>query len=145
MAANAFALHEPLGERESARWGVSAAVIVALHIGAALLAMHWIRSQPEQGVSLPAIMIDMAPVTSAPQSTPVDTAPGPVMEEADASPPEPMQRQTVVVPGAYLGPDTDVMIRHGFVRKVFGILLTQLLVTFGMIFYRKQNLDGKTL
>ena len=58
---------------------------------------------------------------------------------------QPMQRQTVVVPGAYLGPDTDVMIRHGFVRKVFGILLTQLLVTFGMIFYRKQNLDGKTL
>lgn len=58
---------------------------------------------------------------------------------------QPMQRQTVVVPGAYLGPDTDVMIRHGFVRKVFGILLTQLLVTFGMIFYRKQILDGKTL
>lgn len=95
MAANAFALHEPLGEREGVRWGVSAAVIVALHIGAALLAMNWLRSQPEQGVSLPAIMIDMAPVTSAPQSTPVDTAPGPVMEEADASPPEPMQRQTV--------------------------------------------------
>lgn len=58
---------------------------------------------------------------------------------------QPMQRQTVVVPGAYLGPDTDVMIRHGFVRKVFGILLTQLLVTFGMIFYREQILDGKTL
>ncbi|MHB0769981.1 TonB family protein [Bradyrhizobium sp. 5.13L] len=95
MAANAFALHQPLGEREGARWGVSAAVIVALHIGAALLAMHWIGSQPEQGVSLPAIMVDMAPVTSAPQSTPVDTAPGPAIEEADASPPEPMQRQTI--------------------------------------------------
>ncbi|WBL77462.1 energy transducer TonB [Bradyrhizobium xenonodulans] len=95
MAANAFALHEPLGERESARWGVSAAVIVALHVAAALLAMNWLRSQPEQGVSLPAIMVDMSPVTSAPQSTPEDAAPGPVMQEADASPPEPMQRQTV--------------------------------------------------
>ncbi|WP_027544907.1 energy transducer TonB [Bradyrhizobium sp. WSM2254] len=95
MAANAFALHEPLGEREGARWGVSAAVIVALHLAAALLAMSWLRSQPEQGVTLPAIMIDMAPVTSAPQSMPDDVAPGPVMQEADASPPEPAQRQMI--------------------------------------------------
>lgn len=95
MAANAFALHEPLGERETARWGVSAAVIVVLHVAAALLASSWLRSQPEQGVSLPAIMIDMAPVTSAPQSTQDDVAPGPVMQEADASPPEPMQQQAV--------------------------------------------------
>ncbi|WP_314960163.1 energy transducer TonB [Bradyrhizobium cosmicum] len=95
MAANAFALHEPLREHEAARWGVSAAVIVALHIAAALVAMNWLRSQPEQGVSLPAIMIDMAPVTSAPQSTPLDVAPGPVMEQADASPPGPVQQQVV--------------------------------------------------
>jgi protein TonB len=95
MAANAFALHEPLGEREGARWGGSAAVIVALHLAAALLAMSWLRSQPEQGVSLPAIMIDMAPVTSAPQSVQDDVAPGPVMQEADASPPEPVQQQAV--------------------------------------------------
>lgn len=95
MAANAFALHEPLGERETARWGVSAAVIVVLHVAAVLLASSWLRSQPKQGVSLPAIMIDMAPVTSAPQSTQDDVAPGPVMQEADASPPEPMQQQAV--------------------------------------------------
>ncbi|QOG19767.1 MULTISPECIES: energy transducer TonB [Bradyrhizobium] len=95
MAANAFALHEPLGERETARWGASAAVIVALHVAAALIAMNWIRSQPEQGVSLPAILIDMTPETSAPQSTPLDIAPGPLMQQADASPPEPMQQQVV--------------------------------------------------
>ena len=95
MTANAFALHEPLGEREGARWGVSAAVIVALHLAAVLLATSWLRSQPEQGVTLPAIMVDMAPVTSAPQPMPDDVAPGPVMQEADASPPEPAQRQTI--------------------------------------------------
>ncbi|MCP3405356.1 TonB family protein [Bradyrhizobium sp. CCGB01] len=95
MSANAFALHEPLGERETARWGVSAAVIVALHLAAALLAMSWLRSQPEQGVDMPAILIDMTPETSAPQSTPLDIAPGPVMEQADASPPEPTQQQAV--------------------------------------------------
>lgn len=95
MAANAFALHEPLRERDTARWGVSAAAIVVLHVAAALLAMNWLRSPPERGVSLPAIMIDMSPVTSAPQSTPEDVAPGPVMQEADASSPEPVQQQTV--------------------------------------------------
>jgi periplasmic protein TonB len=95
MAANAFALHQPLGEREAARWSASAALIVALHVAAALLAMNWLRSQPEQGVSLPAIMVDMSPVTSAPQPTPDDIAPGPVMHEADASPPEPVQQRAV--------------------------------------------------
>ena len=95
MAANAFALYAPPGERETARWSLSAAVIVMLHVAAALLAMNWQRSQPEQGVSLPAIMIDMAPVTSAPQSTQDDVAPGPVMQQADASPPEQVQQQVV--------------------------------------------------
>lgn len=95
MAANAFALHEPLGERETTRWGVSAVVIVALHVTAALVATNWLRSQPEQGVTLPAIMIDMVPVTSAPQSTPLDLAPGPVMEQADASPPDQSAPQAV--------------------------------------------------
>ncbi|TWB49785.1 energy transducer TonB family protein [Bradyrhizobium sacchari] len=94
-AANAFALHAPPGERETARWAASAAVIVALHIAAALTAMSWLRTQPEQGVSLPAIMVDMSPVTSRPQPTLDDVAPGPLMQEADASPPEPVQQQAV--------------------------------------------------
>jgi protein TonB len=95
MTANAFALHEPLGERETARWGVSAAVIVALHVAAAVLAMNWLNHVPDEGVNMPAILIDMTPETSAPQPTPLDIAPGPVMQQADASPPEPMQQQPV--------------------------------------------------
>ncbi|MCK1734514.1 energy transducer TonB [Bradyrhizobium sp. 138] len=94
-AANAFALHEPLGEREGARWGLSAAVIVALHIASALLAMSWLKHVPDEGVNMPAILIDMKPETSAPQSTPLDMAPGPVMQQADPSPPEPVQQQAV--------------------------------------------------
>ncbi|OAF18880.1 energy transducer TonB family protein [Bradyrhizobium neotropicale] len=86
MSANAFALHEPLRDREAARWSVSAVVIVALHVAAALLAMSWLKQVPDEGVTVPAILVDMAPVTSAPQSTPLDLAPGPVMEQADASP-----------------------------------------------------------
>ncbi|TYO63222.1 energy transducer TonB [Bradyrhizobium hipponense] len=95
MAANAFALHEPLGERERARWGGSAAVIVALHVGVIAFALNWLNRPPEPGVNLPAIMIDMAPATSAPQPTQDDVAPGPPMQAADASPPAPMQQQTV--------------------------------------------------
>ncbi|WFU23777.1 TonB family protein [Bradyrhizobium sp. CB1717] len=95
MAANAFALHEPPGGRETARWGMSAMVIVALHLAVALLAMNWLKQVPDQGVNMPAILIDMTPETSAPQSTPLDIAPGPVMEQADASPPEPVQQQAV--------------------------------------------------
>lgn len=95
MVANAFALHEPPGEREATRWGLSATVIVTLHVVAGLLALNWQRAQPAQGVSLPAIMVDMAPMTSSPQSTLDEVAPGPLMQEADASPPEPVQQQAV--------------------------------------------------
>lgn len=95
MAANAFALHEPPGEREAWRWSGSAAVIVALHLAAALFAVNWLKQAPDEGVNMPAVLIDMTPETSAPQSTPLDIAPGPVMQQADASPPEPVQQQDV--------------------------------------------------
>jgi protein TonB len=40
-------------------------------------------------------MVDMAPVSSAPQPTQADLAPGPVMQQADASPPEPAVAEAV--------------------------------------------------
>jgi protein TonB len=40
-------------------------------------------------------MVDMAPVSSAPQPTQMDLAPGPVMQQADASPPEPAAAEAV--------------------------------------------------
>ena len=51
--------------------------------------MKWYTQRPVPGVSLPAIMVDMAPASASPQPTPMDLAPGPVMQQADASPPEP--------------------------------------------------------
>ena len=38
-------------------------------------------------------MVDMAPVSSSPQPTPMDLAPGPIMQAADASPPEAATQQ----------------------------------------------------
>ncbi|MBR0830847.1 energy transducer TonB [Bradyrhizobium manausense] len=95
MSANAFALYEPLEERGVVRWSASAVTIVALHSVVAALALTWLIRAPEEGVTMPAIMVDMSPVTSAPEATPLYIAPGPVMQEADASPPEPVQQQLV--------------------------------------------------
>ena len=40
-------------------------------------------------------MVDMAPVSASPQPTPMDLAPGPVMQAADASPPEAATQQAI--------------------------------------------------
>ena len=49
--------------------------------------MAWYTQRPPPGVTMPTIMVDMAPATASPEPTPMDIAPGPVMQEADASPP----------------------------------------------------------
>jgi periplasmic protein TonB len=92
---NAFALHDVTDQTALRRWGISAFAILAAHAALIAAGMKWYREQPLPGVTLPAIMVDMAPATTAPQSTPLDLAPGPVMQAADTSPPEPAQRQAV--------------------------------------------------
>jgi len=91
---NAFVLHDTSERTAALRWGSSAAAIVALHVALIALGMAWYAQPPSPGVALPAIMVDLAPVSSVPQSTPLDLAPGPVMEQANASPPEAAERQT---------------------------------------------------
>ena len=44
---------------------------------------------------MPAIMVDMSPASAAPQTQPMDVAPGPEMQQADASPPEVTPPETV--------------------------------------------------
>lgn len=84
---NAFALHDVSDGAGVRRWGASGVAIVAAHAALIALAIGWTTQRPPPGVSLPTIMVDMAPVTSSPQPTPMDLAPGPVMQAADASPP----------------------------------------------------------
>jgi hypothetical protein len=92
---NAFALHDVAPRADVLRWGSSAASIVALHAVLVALAIGWATQPLPPGVTSPVIMVDMAPVTSAPQPTPLDLAPGPVMQQADASPPEPARQDVV--------------------------------------------------
>ena len=84
---NAFALHHGTDQAEIRRWGMCAAAILTAHALLIALGMNWYTQPPPPGVSFPAIMVDMAPVSSSPQPTPMDLAPGPVMQQADASPP----------------------------------------------------------
>lgn len=92
---SALALHDVSDQAEIGRWGVSALAIVAAHATLIVLAMSWQAQRPTPGVSLPVIMVDMAPVSSSPQPTPMDLAPGPVMQAADASPPEAATQQVI--------------------------------------------------
>jgi len=84
---NAFILHEVDDPIRLRRWTLSAAAIAAAHAALLALGLNWTAQRPPPGVSEPAIMVDLAPVSSSPQPTPMDLAPGPLMQAADASPP----------------------------------------------------------
>ena len=93
---NAFVLHDVGDQSGVLRWGASAAAIVALHAALLALGLAWYTQHPPPGITMPAIMVDMDPASSSPQPTPMDLAPGPVMQQADASPsPEPAKPQIV--------------------------------------------------
>jgi protein TonB len=93
---NAFVLHDVGDQSGVLRWGASAAAIVALHAALLVLGLAWYTQHPLPGVTMPAIMVDMAPASSSPQPTPMDLAPGPVMQQADASPPPEAAKPQIV-------------------------------------------------
>ena len=92
---NAFALHDVSDQAVVRRWGISATAIVAAHAALIALGMNWYTQRPTPGASIPAIMVDLAPVTSSPEAAPMDITPGPEMQQADASPPEPAAAEAV--------------------------------------------------
>ncbi|MGN6311416.1 MAG: energy transducer TonB family protein [Xanthobacteraceae bacterium] len=81
--------------RVLARWGAAVVVVVAVHGAAVWLAMHWRSAAVASGEPPPAVMIDLAPMSVAPEAPPQDVAPGPQMTEAqperapEPSPPPP--------------------------------------------------------
>lgn len=93
---NAFALHDVTDQAVVRRWGAAAVAILAAHAALIALGMNWATQRPAPGVSSPVIMVDMSPVSAAPQPTQMDLAPGPVMQQADASPPLEAAQQEVV-------------------------------------------------
>jgi protein TonB len=86
---NAFALHAASDRAGSLRWSGSAIVIVALHAALLAAALAWSTSSQPPGVAIPAIMVDLAPSSAAPQTQPLDVAPGPELQQAEEAPPPP--------------------------------------------------------
>jgi protein TonB len=92
---NEYALHAP-ADHTALRWIGSAVVIVALHAGLIVGGLAWYRDQVTAGSEMPAIMVDMAPASAAPEVSQQDAPPGPEMQQAEAPsepPPEPVQPQ----------------------------------------------------
>ena len=89
---NEFVLHAPTA-RTRWRWAGSALTIVAIHVGLIAAGIAWYQDRNSPGAEMPAIMVDMAPATAAPQSSQQDIAPGPEMEQAteQSAPPEEVQ------------------------------------------------------
>lgn len=67
------------------RWLVAGAVVLAAHLGAVYLALHWPRPAPEAAAA--AMMIDLAPMPVSAPSEVEDVSPGPQMVQA----PEPLK------------------------------------------------------
>ena len=78
--------------RVLARWGVAIVVVIAVHAAAVWFAMHWRSAAAASGEPPPAVMIDLSPLSVAPEASPQEIAPGPQMTEAQPEPaPEPPQ------------------------------------------------------
>jgi protein TonB len=86
---NAFALHAPADRSGTVRWSVSAGMIIALHAALIAAGVAWTTTPIPPGVTMPTILVDLAPASSAPEPQRIDLAPGPEMQQADAPPPPP--------------------------------------------------------
>ena len=79
----------PPGEghgRTVLRWGLSLAVVLAAHLGGAAALLAW-RVPHDTPAAPPAVMIELAPVASAPAPDPSDEAPGPKQQVSESPPP----------------------------------------------------------
>jgi protein TonB len=100
-----FAQHRDADEGSpwtQVRWGICFAVIVALHVGGVLIAMHWHSAEDPALPSAPtAVMIDLAPLPAAPPAPPTEISPG--RKQEISQPPEP---EPVVQPALPPAPQT---------------------------------------
>lgn len=69
------------------RWTAAGLAVVALHAGGVWLTMNWPAPQAMPGGPPEAIMLELAPLTAAPEPTIADIAPGPQVTE---TPPDPI-------------------------------------------------------
>jgi len=67
------------------RWTVSALIVTALH-GLVFVSWNlWPEPPAPAGGTLPPILVELSPISATSETTPLDLAPGPVMQQSDSS------------------------------------------------------------
>ncbi len=89
---NALALYAAPERRDWGRWSLASVVVVALHVAVIAGFLIWHTDRLPPGTTIPTILVDMSPVSAAPEDPVQDLAPGPTMQQADAP------QQTVAPP-----------------------------------------------
>ncbi len=76
-------------DRPWLRWGISFAVVVLVHLLGALAMLLWARQPPPVAQVRPpqAVMVELAPLPTAPPAPPTELPAGPRQHEAAATPP----------------------------------------------------------
>ncbi|MBV9076066.1 MAG: TonB family protein [Methylobacteriaceae bacterium] len=98
---------DPSPGRDLARWGLAAAVVLALHAVLVAAALRSLPLRGEPSEALPAVLIDMAPPASGPSRP---SAPSPAAEPAPPlSLPDPVLEATPEIPeAAVLAPPAEL-------------------------------------
>lgn len=108
---SALVLYGPTERSELPRWGVAAILVVLLHALLIAGGVYWYTQYQNAGTPIPPIMVDLVPVSAAPETQPLDIAPGPTIQEAaetqpdqpvpemkeELIPPTPLQEKPVLV------------------------------------------------
>lgn len=84
---------------ETARWGGSLAMVLALHAAAVAGALAWESHAPAAAPPPAAIMIELAPMPTAPQTTPTEKPPAEkqeIVEKPQPKKPDPLPKPPVV-------------------------------------------------
>ncbi len=77
------------------RWGGAAICVAALHGGTAWAVLNWPKPPVEVGQPPAAVMIELAPLPVAPETTPQNLAVGPTQEQQDESTPNEAKEKPV--------------------------------------------------
>ncbi|OQW59225.1 MAG: hypothetical protein A4S14_04335 [Proteobacteria bacterium SG_bin9] len=88
---SALVLYGPTERSDLPRWSAAAIVVVLLHALLIAVGVYWYSQYQNAGTPVPPIMVDLVAVSAAPETQPLDIAPGPTMQEAAEPQPQPDQ------------------------------------------------------
>jgi periplasmic protein TonB len=84
-----LALHHHADEWDVKRYGAAAIAIVLLHLALIAVALVWYKRPEPAGITMQAILVDLAPASAAQKIQTEDLAPGPQVQPEETPPPEP--------------------------------------------------------